>query len=221
MVFGFFKREAGTKLLVGTILRQDPGSLFQFASGSDLDQLAGHHLDAFFELGLAGLPAGAPQPIKLHHRIVRPIARQQFDILNRQEELVAAMINNLQAIVGSPRHLNGLQPIKTTDPVVHMHNHISGAEARRFCEEIVGTLFTVTMNKPVAQHILLADDCQLIGLKARLQPKHQQMHHRRVGGHDTCPVICQNTAFGPVILQNTLQAFSCPNTPTGNDNAFS
>jgi hypothetical protein len=65
-----------------------------------LDQLAGHVAHALLELGLARLPAGAAQPVEL--RAVGVLASrsgQQLDVLDRQEELVAAGVEQAQAVV--------------------------------------------------------------------------------------------------------------------------
>ena len=55
----------------------------QLPRGGDLDELARHLADAVLELGLARLPAGAAEPIELDARILRAVARQQLNVLDR------------------------------------------------------------------------------------------------------------------------------------------
>ena len=50
--------------------------------GRNADQLLGDLADAFFQLGLLGLPGAAAQAVK--QPFVMAIARQQFDVLDRQ-----------------------------------------------------------------------------------------------------------------------------------------
>ncbi len=66
--------------------------------------------DALFEFRLARLPAGAAEAIELDNGSVRAVARQKFDVLDREIEAVAAGIDDEQAIVRRPSDVEGLEP---------------------------------------------------------------------------------------------------------------
>ena len=57
---------------------------------------------------LALLPARAAEPVELRRAFVRAVARQKFDVLDRQEQL-AAVILQLQAIMRRAGDVDGLQ----------------------------------------------------------------------------------------------------------------
>ena len=102
--------------------------LAQLALGRDLDQLVGDLADAVLQPRLAGLPAGAAEPVELDAGVLRAVARQQLDVLHRQEELVALGVVDLQAIVRRAGGLDVLQADEAADAVIDVHHEIAGRQ---------------------------------------------------------------------------------------------
>ena len=109
----------------------------QMPLGRDLDQFAGDLADAVLHPRLARLPGAAAEPVELDVALVGAVARQQLDVLDRQEQLVAAVIVHLQAVVRRAGSLDGLQADEAADAVIDVDDEIAGGEARDFGDEIV------------------------------------------------------------------------------------
>ena len=73
-------------------------------------QLLGDVLQALLDSRLARLPLHAAQPVELDGRILRAVARQHFDVLDGHIELVVALVDHLQAVMGSAANIEGLEP---------------------------------------------------------------------------------------------------------------
>ena len=73
----------------------------------------------------------AAEPVELDARLLRAVARQQLDVLDRQEQLVAAGIVDFQAVVRRAGGLDRLQADEAADAVVDVHDEVAGREARR------------------------------------------------------------------------------------------
>ena len=99
LVLGLLVREARDELVERALGRSHHRRLAQLAQRRDLDQLRGDLADALLEARLARLPGDAAQPVELHAALGRAVARQQLDVLDRQIELVAPGVGDLQAIV--------------------------------------------------------------------------------------------------------------------------
>ena len=67
--------------------------------GGDADQLARHVADAALHPRLAGLPGGAAQLVQRHALLLAAVARQDLDVLDRQEQLLVAVVDQPQAVV--------------------------------------------------------------------------------------------------------------------------
>ena len=65
----------------------------------DLDQFAGDLADAALHARLARLPAAAAEPVEIDGVVLAAVARQQFDVFDRQKQLVAAGIVEFEAVV--------------------------------------------------------------------------------------------------------------------------
>ena len=81
----------------------------------------------FFSRALRRLPAGAAEPVELDAGVLRAVARQQLDILDRQEELGAAGVVDFQAVVRRAGRLDVLQPDEAADAVIDMHHEVAGS----------------------------------------------------------------------------------------------
>ena len=90
----------------------------------------------FFSLRFARLPADAAELVELHAGLVRAVAAQQLDVLDRQIELVAALIDHLEAIMRLAGGLDGGEADEAADAVVGVDHEIADREARGFGEHV-------------------------------------------------------------------------------------
>ena len=86
------------------------------------------------------MPGGRTEPVKLDARLVRAVARQKLDVLDRHEQLVAAGIVDFETIVRRARGLDGAQADEAADAVIDVDHDIAGGEARDFGDEIFRAL---------------------------------------------------------------------------------
>jgi hypothetical protein len=147
--------------------------------GGDLDQLAGDFADAILELGLARLPAATAETIEFDIGVIGTVARQQFDILDRQEQFGVGGVVQLETVMRRAGHLEGLQADKTADAMLDMDHEIARGQARDFGNKVVELAAGLARpHQPVAEDILLADDGDVFGLKAGFHADYRQ--HRLV-----------------------------------------
>ena len=131
--------------------------------------------DAALHPRLARLPGAAAQPVEHDAGFLRAVAREQFDILDRQEQLVAFGVMDFEAVMRRARRLDGLQPDETPDAVVDMHDRIAGRQTGGFGNEIFRPARRATRpHQPVAENVLLADDSGIVGLESGFQPEHRE-----------------------------------------------
>src|ERR1700694_2273548 len=103
-------------------------------------------------------PPAPAEPVELATPLLRSIAREQLDVLDRQEQLVAARVMDLQAIVRGAGGLDIAQTDEPADAVVDVDDEVPGAKTRHLGDEIGGTLAAAPRpHQPVAQNVLLAD----------------------------------------------------------------
>ena len=103
----------------------------QRAFGRDADQLVRHLADALFQLGLFGLPRAAAQAIQ--QALFMAIARQQFDVLDRQVQLGLLGIFQQQAFMrstGGRDHLHAHDSARCRDPRARPDHRGSGLAFR-------------------------------------------------------------------------------------------
>ena len=98
LVFGLLIGKAGAEFVVGALLDRQARCLVQLPLGRDLDQLIGDLADAAFHARFARLPGAAAQPVELGAFFVGPVARQELDILDGQEQTVVARIHDRGAV---------------------------------------------------------------------------------------------------------------------------
>ncbi len=167
--------KAGTKLVVGSGLYRQRRRLAQLAFGGDLDQCVGNIANAALHAGLARLPGTAAEPIELDLRLFRAVAGQKLDVFDRQEQLVAAGVMDLEAVVRRAGRLDRAQPSETPDAVIDVHNEIAGGETRHLGDEILPpSCCPSRAHEPIAQNVLLADYGRLGGLEPAFDPKNRQ-----------------------------------------------
>ena len=128
LVLGFLIGEARAELVIDMRLHRHFRRFVQMPLGRDLDQFAGDLADAVLELGLARLPAAAAQPIQFDIGVVGAVARQQFDVLDRQEQLSFGGIMQFETVMRRAADLDGLQSDKATDAVLDVNHEIAGRQ---------------------------------------------------------------------------------------------
>ncbi len=178
LVLGLLEREAGGELVVEARRQLEPLPPAQLAGGRDLDQLVGQLLDPLLDPGLAVLPADAAQLVELHFLVRIAVARQDVEVLDRHEELVAAGIEQLQAVVGRAAELERDEAVETADAVLGMDDEIAFAERAHILDELVGGLGPARLaaGQPLAQQVLLADQAEPRGQGTGLERQHGQVH---------------------------------------------
>ena len=179
LVLGFLIGKARAELVIDMRLHRHFRRFVQMPFGGDLDQFAGDLANAVLELGLARLPAAAAQPVQLDIGVVGAVARQQFDILDRQEQLGLGGIMQFETVMRRAGDFQRLQADKAADAVLDMNHEIAGGEARDFGDEVVELAACLARpHQPVAEDVLLADDGDIVGLEAGFHADHRQ--HRLV-----------------------------------------
>ena len=103
------------------------GACRELAQRRNLDQLGGDLAQALLEAGLARLPADSAEPVELRAVLGRAVAGQQLDVLDRQVQLVAARIGELQAVVRGAQRRDGGEPVEAADAVVGVHHEVADA----------------------------------------------------------------------------------------------
>ena len=137
------------------------------ARGGDADQALGHLAQAFLGPRLARLPGRAAQPVELHALVVRAVAGQQVDVLDRQVELGLAAVLQLQAVVRRALDVQGLQALVAADAVVDVDDEVARGQRRGLGQEVRRPPALARPRQPVAQDVGLGDDRQVVGLEAR------------------------------------------------------
>ena len=105
---------------------------------------------------LRACQAVAAEPVKLDAGFFRAVARQEFDVLDRQKQLVAAGVMDFQAVVRRARRLDGAQAHEAADAVIDVDDQIAGGKARHLGDEIFRPFRRPARpHQPLAQNILL------------------------------------------------------------------
>ena len=170
LVLGLLIGEAGRELVVEPFRGAEAGGLAQDAGGGDLHQRARHLADALFHPRLAGLPGAAAEPVELDLGLLRPVAGQELDVLDRQEQPVAAVVVDLEAVMRRARGLDRLQPLEAADAVVDVDDEVAGRQRRRLGDEVLRPARApLRAHQPVAEDVLLGEDGEVAGLEARFE----------------------------------------------------
>ena len=101
LVVGLGIGEAGAELLVEAFLRAHRLAAPHRALGGDGDQPVGHVGDALLQPRLARLPGDAAQAVERGVLVRRAVAAQHVDVLDRHEQLVAALVGELAGSRGA------------------------------------------------------------------------------------------------------------------------
>src|SRR5262249_41683610 len=140
-----------------------------------LDELAGNFADALLDAGLARLPAEAAELVELDDGVLRTVARQYLDVLDRHEQLVAALIDEAQAVVRRAADLERDEPVIASDAVVDMDDEIALGEVGQFGQELVRPLALLCRpRQAIADDVGFGDD----GDVAAFEPGVERQRHQ-------------------------------------------
>ena len=103
----------------------------------------------------------------MHAGVFRAEARQHFDVLDRNEELVVAGIEHAYAIMRRAGNVDRLQCLVAADPVIVMDDEIARRQRRRLGDELVEAAPPARRaREPVAEDVLLAEQDHVVGREA-------------------------------------------------------
>src|SRR5262245_29458120 len=98
----------------------------------DLDQLLGDVADPLPEGRFPRLPSDTAEPVELGAGLVGAVAAQELDILDRQIELVAALVVHFETVVRLAGGLDGGEAGEAADAVVGVNDEIADGKRRDF-----------------------------------------------------------------------------------------
>ena len=178
--------EARAEFVVEPLGRDQPRGGAGEALRGDAHQFARHLAHALLQPRLAGLPARRAEPVEF--AVLRAVAREQFQVLDGQEQPVAAGVVNLQAIVRRARRLDRLQADETADAVVDVHDEIARRQRRGLGEHILRAPLALALpHQPIAENVLLADDGEIGGFEAVLERDHGERQRARARPSSPAP----------------------------------
>ncbi len=211
LILGLVVREAGGEFLVQAGRRREAGASAHRAPGGDLDQLARNLADSFLNPGLPGLPAEAAELVEGHLAFGSAVAGEDIEVLDRHEQLVAALVDQAQAIVRRTAELEGDKAIVAADAVVVVDDEIALAERADVGDELIAAPgFSRGPAEPVADDVGLGQDRDLGGREAVLERQHRERRPARrirvVPALD--PVQAQDAVIGQHHAQTLERAFA-------------
>ena len=121
--------EARAEFVVEPLGRNEARRGSRHALRGDADEFARHLAHALLQPRLARLPARPAELVEFAR--LRSVARQQFEILDRQEQPVAAGVVDFEAVVRRARRLDRLQADEAPDAVVDMDDEIARGQRAR------------------------------------------------------------------------------------------
>ena len=227
LVLGFGKREAGAEFVECAFGRRHDFRLADLPGRGDADQFAGHVANALLHPRFARLPAGTAQLVEAGTLMLAAVARQHLDVLNRQEQLLAAIVQQAQTVMrraatGSGGNVQGDQTVIAADTVFLMHDQIALGDFRRFRDELIGPLAPAwRAGNTLAQQILLADNGQALGAKIRheatLNAQRDQRNGVDLAATDLLPAFVGLDVLHPVFAQQMGDALARSTGPGGDD----
>ena len=208
--------EARREFFIGTFRWRKDVARLQLARRCGADQPFGDLEDALLELCLLGLPRSAAELVELRALLIRAVARQEFDILDRQEQPITAGIGQEQAVMWRALNLDDLQPLEAADAVVHVNDEVPRRQCRKFADEVGGLLVAASApHHAITKNVLLGDDGEIIGLKTLLQPQHDEAGDGLVPCQEVQPVLGGSERRHVMVLENGFHALARTFGPRG------
>ena len=170
--------KARAELVVEPFRRDEPRRRPRHALGGDADELARHLAHALLQPRLARLPARAAELVEFAR--LRAVARQQLEVLDRQEQPVAAGIVDFEAVMRRAGRLDGLQADEAPDAVVDMDDEIARRQRARLRQHVLRAAPALRLaDEAVAENVLLADDREVRRLEPLLERDHRERQRAR------------------------------------------
>ena len=215
LVVGLFIREARAEFGEQTGRRGDGLRLAQRALGGQGDQPLGHGAQPLLGLGLARLPARAPQPIQLSPFGIRAVTGQKVDVLDRQIQFALPGVHQLQAVVRRLLDIQRLQALVTADAVIQVDDQIAGRQGRGLGQEVRGPALLPGPRQTVAQDVGFGDYGHIVGDEAMFDrqdaPQIQVLGRRLHIG----PVAHGDDVIQPMVGQHGRQSLGRAFGPAG------
>src|SRR5580692_7549931 len=146
-------------------LHREFRGLMQMPFRGDLDQFTGDLSNSALELGFARLPAAAAQSIQFDIGAVGAVARQQFDVLDRQKQFCFGGITQFEAVMRRAGDVERLQSDETPDAMLDMYDEIAGGKTRHLGDEVIELAAGLAWpHQSIAENVLFGDDGDLVGL---------------------------------------------------------
>ncbi len=188
------------------------------ALGGDRDQLTRNLADALLHLRLTPLPRLAAEPVERGILLARAVAGEDFEVLDRHVELVAARIFQRDAVVRRFRDRNLGQADIATDAVVGMDDEVAGRERRQLGEERVGGLAPLRpADQPVAEHVLLGQHRDTRRGEAVVERQHDQRYATLARRQRLLPRLDRAHPGQVVVLEQAAQPFARADGIAGED----
>ena len=169
LILGFLVGKARAEFVVNTRLYRQLRRFVQMPLGRDLDEFAGDLANPVLQLRLARLPPRAAELVEFDMRMIGAVARQQLDILDRQEELGLVGVAQLETVVRRARDIDGLQADEAADTVLDMDDDVAGRQARDLRDEVFELAAGLARpHQAIAEDILLGQHGKSVGLEPGL-----------------------------------------------------
>ena len=191
-----------------------------FSQRGDADQFTRHVADALLHLGFAGLPAGAAQLVQRRALMLAAVARQDFDVLDRQEQLLVAVVDQAQAVVRRAGDVQRGEAVVAADAVFLVHDEVALGDFGGLGDELVGALAAARRaGDAFAQQVLLADQGDAIGDEAAFNAEHDQGDGAGGLPANRGIVVFRDGVLEAVLAQQVGQSFARAAGPGGDDDA--
>ena len=175
LVVGLLVGKARRELLVQAGRRLQMRALAERAPRRDVDQLAGDLADPLFHLGLAHLPAEAAELVERCRSLGRAVARQKVEVLDRHEQLVAALVDQSQAVVRRAAHLERDEAVVAADAVIVVDDEVALGERCDLGDELVGAAPAARRaRQPVAEDVGLGEHAMARRDEAVVERQHRE-----------------------------------------------
>ena len=221
LVVGFLVGEAGAELVEGAFRRGEDVTRLQFARCRRLDQVVGNLADAFLEARLLRLPGAATQTVKLHAFRLGTVAREEIDVLDRNEESVVVVIDQQQAVVRRALHLDGAKALEAADAVVDVDHVVARSERGEFGDDIRRLAGPAgAAHHAVAQNVLLGNDGDVVRLEAFFEGQHHDVDQRGRTARHISPGLGIGDGLHLVVAQDGGETFRRTFRPCGQHHAL-
>ncbi len=102
--------------------------------------------------------------------VSRAEAGEQLDVLDREVELLVAVVDQAQAVVRGGADLEGFEAVIAADAVFLVHDEVALGDLGGLGDELVGALAAAgRAGDALAEEVLLADDGEVARRRSRVR----------------------------------------------------